>query len=57
TDEDGPPIRSSAVVYLVWLLITSVLAIAILIHPGITGIAELRADPTVDLVVQVEAEQ
>lgn len=56
-DGDGPPIRSSAVVYLLWLPITGVLAVAILIYPGITGVAELRADPTVDLVVQVEAEQ
>nr|NIN36750.1 cytochrome c oxidase subunit II [Gammaproteobacteria bacterium] len=57
THEDGPPIRSSTTVYLVWLLITSGLAIAVLIHPGITGIAELRSNPTADLVVQVSAEK
>jgi cytochrome c oxidase subunit 2 len=57
TAEDGPPIRGSAAVYLAWLLITSGLAIAVLIHPGITGIAELRANPTADLIVQVSAEK
>lgn len=56
-DETGPPIQSSANVYLIWLLITSGLALTILIHPGITGVAELRGHPSADLVVQAEAEQ
>ncbi len=54
---DATPVRGSATVYLAWLAITTLLAIAILIHPGVTGIAELRANPTADLVVQVTAEQ
>jgi cytochrome c oxidase subunit 2 len=57
SNEEGPPVKSSATVYLTWLLITSGLAIAILIHPGVTGIAELRSNPAADLVVQVSAEQ
>lgn len=60
-DEDeaagAPPLRSSTTVYLVWLLITGLLAVAILIHPGITGLAELRSEAGADLVVQVTAEQ
>lgn len=55
--EEGPPVQSSVTVYLTWLFITSILAIAILIHPGVTGIAELRANPTADLVIQVSAEK
>lgn len=44
-------------VYLGWTIITSVLAIAILIHPGITGINELRAEKPVGLIVEVTAEK
>jgi cytochrome c oxidase subunit 2 len=54
---EGPPIRGSTTVSLTWLLITGWLAIAVLIHPGITGIAELRGNPTADMTVQVTAEK
>jgi cytochrome c oxidase subunit 2 len=56
-NEEGPPIRGSTPVSLTWLLITGGLAITVLIHPGVTGIAELRANPTADLLVQVSAEK
>jgi cytochrome c oxidase subunit 2 len=57
TEQDGPPMRTSTAVYAVWLVVTGLLALVILIHPGITGIAELRASTEADLVVQVAAEQ
>lgn len=57
TNEDGPHTQNSTKVYLVWLLITGGLAIAVLIHPGISGITELRSNPTADLTVQVTAEK
>jgi cytochrome c oxidase subunit 2 len=55
-DGDGPPIKSSRRVTNLWILVTTALTIAVIIHPGITGILELRADDDdIDLVVQVEA--
>lgn len=44
-------------VYILWTLVTSVLALAILIHPGITGVIELRSNNTADLIVEVTAEK
>lgn len=54
--DDGPPIRTHRPVVYLWLLITTALTVAVIIHPGITGLTELRAQDRedVDLVVQVE---
>lgn len=49
--------QSTTKVYIVWTIITSVLAIGILINPGISGIIELRSNPTADLVIEVTAEK
>ncbi|KAA3644081.1 MAG: cytochrome c oxidase subunit II [Chloroflexi bacterium] len=57
TQTDGPPVRSSTTVYVVWLVVTGLLALAVLIHPGITGVFELRSNPTADLIVEVQAEK
>jgi heme/copper-type cytochrome/quinol oxidase subunit 2 len=54
-EEDGPPIHSNKRVVFTWILLSTILTIVVIIHPGITGILELRADgEEIDLVVQVE---
>ena len=57
--EDGPPIRSHKAVVAIWFFVTTALTVALIIHPGITGINELRAldDGEPELVVQVEGGQ
>ena len=54
--EDGPAIRSHRPTIVVWLGLSTALTVAMIIHPGITGVNELRAHDgkEVDLVVQVE---
>ncbi len=58
-DEDGSPLRTHRGAITVWLAITTALCVAVIIHPGITGLNELRAseDKPPDLLVQVEAGQ
>lgn len=54
-DGDGPPIRSNKGVIVIWLLLSTALTVVVIIHPGITGILELRADgENVDLIVEIE---
>ena len=53
--EDGLHIISNKPVTWMWLLITSGLAIYMIIDPGLTGFKKLTANKNVDLVVQVEA--
>lgn len=55
--EEGHPFRSHTGVAVAWLMITSALAIFVVIHPGLTGLAQLHADQTHDLEVQVIARQ
>ncbi len=55
--EDGPPIKTSKPVVVTWLVVTSALALAILINPGFVGLAELRANPEADLVLEVEGQR
>lgn len=55
--EDGPPIKTSKPVVVTWLVVTSALAIFILINPGLVGLAELRANPEADLVIGVEGQR
>lgn len=50
---DGPPIRGTGTVPRVWLGVTSCLAVVVMIYPGLTGLAELRADQTHDIEVTV----
>jgi len=53
---DGPPIRGNNKITVAWLAASPALTIPVIIHPGITGINELRQHDgkPVDLVVQVE---
>ena len=55
-DGDGPPIRGSRSVYVAWIATTSLLAIALIVSPGLAGLAEMlhrdgeKADVTVKVV-------
>ncbi len=55
--DDGPPIRGRAGVARAWLVVTGGLAVLTIIHPGLTGLAELREDKPIDLTIRVEAFQ
>lgn len=52
--EDGEPIRHGRRVAGVWLGVTSSLAVMLIIHPGLTGLAEIQGEPTADLTVRLE---
>lgn len=54
---DGPPIRTNKVVTWSWFVITSALAIYVIINPGLKGLRELSANRSGDMVVHVEAQQ
>lgn len=51
---DGPPLRGSGRLVASWLAVTAALCIALIINPGLTGMAELRHEHAPDLLVQVE---
>ncbi len=51
--EDGTPVFSGAAVPVAWLVITSALAVALIVHPGLTGLFELRSDEPADMEVNV----
>lgn len=56
-DSDGPAVHYDRRFALPWLVITAGLAVLVTINPGLTGLAELAADPNADLTVDVTAEQ
>ncbi len=53
---DGLPLRTYRPLVAAWLLVTVALTVAVIVHPGITGMHELRAHTGEEphLVVQVE---
>lgn len=53
TGEDGPSIRGTGMVPKVWLVLTTALAITVMIYPGLTGLAEMRRDRTSDMTIRV----
>ncbi|MCL1595007.1 MAG: cytochrome c oxidase subunit II [Actinomycetia bacterium] len=55
--EDGPPQRTNRVVVTSWLVITSALAIYVVINPGFIGLAEIRGEPSSDYVIELQAQQ
>lgn len=44
--EDGPPMKGSRTVVAGWLVITSLLALTVLLNPGFVGLADLRGEAT-----------
>ncbi|MGI9528337.1 MAG: cytochrome c oxidase subunit II [Acidimicrobiia bacterium] len=55
--EDGPPQRDNKTVVTTWLIVTTALAIFVVINPGFVGLAEIRGEPSSDYVIEVEAAQ
>lgn len=55
--EDGPPQRNNRTVVTTWLVITSALAIFVVINPGFVGLAEIRGEPESDYVINIRAQQ
>ena len=55
--EDGPNQRDNRTVVTSWLVITSALAIFVVINPGFVGLAEIRGEPSADYVIEVEGQQ
>ncbi len=55
--DDGPSIRSNTPFTVLWVALSAVLCTFVIIHPGITGVNELRAydGEDVDLVVNVQS--
>ena len=55
--EDGPPVYYRTPLILAWFVATTALTIVVIIHPGITGLNEIRASEREqpDIVVQMEA--
>ena len=51
--EDGPAISGEGAVPRVWLVLTTILAVVVMIYPGLIGLAELRADETSELDISV----
>ncbi len=51
--EDGPPILGTNWFPKAWLAASAVLAVVVMIYPGLTGLAELREDDTAEMRVEV----
>lgn len=55
--EDGANTHNNRVVVTIWLVITSALAIYVVINPGFIGLAQIRGEPSSDYVIEIEASQ
>ncbi len=55
--EDGPPIKTNRKVVATWLIVTSALAVFILINPGFVGLAAVRGEASAEMVIEVEAQR
>ncbi|MEN8237689.1 MAG: cytochrome c oxidase subunit II [Actinomycetota bacterium] len=55
--EDGAPTRTNTIVVTSWLIVTSALAIYVVINPGFIGLAEIRGEPSSDYVINLEGQQ
>lgn len=54
---DGPPIKTHRRTVTIWMVVTSGLALLILINPGFVGLAEVRGEQSADMVIEVEAQR
>lgn len=55
--EDGPNQHNSRMLVTTWLVVTTALAIGVLINPGFVGLAEIRGEPSSEYVITMEAAQ
>jgi cytochrome c oxidase subunit 2 len=55
--EDAAPVRTNTVVVTTWLIVTTALAIYVVINPGFIGRAEIRGEPSSDYVINLEGRQ
>ena len=55
--EDGPPVHNNRNFVRLWVASTLILALMITVNPGFIGIAELRGEPSADIVVEVQAQR
>ena len=54
---DGPPIRGNTRLAIVWLVVTTALAVYVVFNPGLKGLKELSANPNADIVIKITGEQ
>lgn len=52
--EDGPPLRGNRRVVFSWLFVTTALTAGVLINPGFVGLADIRGEPSADMVIEIE---
>ncbi len=55
--DDGPPLWGSRRVFALWLGVTSLLALVLIVNPGLTGLAKIRGESRADLVVRTTGSQ
>jgi len=55
--DDGPNQHNNRALVTTWLVLTSALAIGVVINPGFVGLADLRGGPVSDYVIELEASQ
>lgn len=55
--EDGPPMKGTGMVPKVWLGATTALAVTVMVSPGLTGLAEMRADRTSDMTIKMTGQR
>lgn len=55
--EAGAPLWGSRRVYVLWIAISSALAVLLIVYPGLTGLADIRGESRADLVVHMTARQ
>ena len=55
--EDAAPVRTNKTVVTTWLIVTSALAIFVVINPGFIGLAEIRGEPSSDYVIALKGQQ
>lgn len=55
--DDGPNQHNNRALVTTWLIVTSALAIYVVINPGFIGLAEIRGEPSSDYVIEMEASQ
>jgi cytochrome c oxidase subunit 2 len=54
--EDGPPLRGEGTVPRVWFAVTTLLAVVLIIYPGLTGLFAIRRHAPPDLTINVSGQ-